>query len=171
MSTDTTSSKRSDEPGPKSSGLQPPKARYEAAVQAGELTHDPAQASFVARLDDLRTRLLTAPPSTPQKSRISRWFGRAEPQTPDPVRGIYVWGGVGRGKTLMMDMFFQSIPFAEKRRNHFHDFMTHTHQALKSLSNQQDPLAIVAGRYASQFRLLCFDEFHVSDIADAMILG
>jgi len=86
-------------------------------------------------------------------------------------RGVYLWGGVGRGKSLLMDAFYGAVAIRRKTRVHFHAFMRDTHEALASLKHEADPLAAVAGRIAKRHRLVCFDEFHVSDIADAMILG
>ena len=88
-----------------------------------------------------------------------------------PPRGVYIWGGVGRGKSLMMDAFYKVSRHRRKRRVHFHEFMRDVHARLRALSGEQDPLDIVAADIAKQVRLLCFDEFHVSDIADAMILA
>ena len=86
-------------------------------------------------------------------------------------RGVYFWGGVGRGKSFLMDCFYDSVPYTRKRRIHFHAFMQQIHRDLKALSGEADPLLSIAARLAAEVRLLCFDEFHVSDIADAMILG
>jgi cell division protein ZapE len=131
---------------------------------------DPVQAAVVDRLNDLRQRLITARET--DSSRVRRWFsafgGKA---TSEPVRGIYLWGGVGRGKTWMMDLFFQSLPFPERRRRHFHRFMHDVHAELKTLQQREAPLDIVADRIAQDARVLCFDELFVADIADAMILG
>ncbi len=88
-----------------------------------------------------------------------------------PPRGLYIWGGVGRGKSLMMDAFFNVSTLKRKRRVHFHAFMREIHHDMKRLSGKEDPLDHISDRLAKQLRLLCFDEFHVSDIADAMILG
>jgi cell division protein ZapE len=88
-----------------------------------------------------------------------------------PPRGLYIWGGVGRGKSLMMDAFFKVSRHRRKRRVHFHEFMREIHARLRALSGQEDPLETIATGIAKELRLLCFDEFHVSDIADAMILG
>ena len=88
-----------------------------------------------------------------------------------PPRGVYLWGGVGRGKTWLMDLFFQSLPFEQKRRSHFHRFMHDVHADLRQHRDTPDPLALVAARIAGRARVLCFDELFVADIADAMLLG
>lgn len=90
---------------------------------------------------------------------------------PELPRGVYFWGGVGRGKSFLMDCFFAAVPYDRKRRVHFHAFMREIHDMLKSFRNESDPLSRVAERIAEKTRLMCFDEFHVSDIADALILG
>ena len=90
---------------------------------------------------------------------------------PAPPKGVYLWGGVGRGKSFLMDAFFLCVPLVRKRRVHFHHFMREIHRELDQLKGTEDPIAAVAARTARRWRLICFDEFHVSDIADAMILG
>ncbi len=90
---------------------------------------------------------------------------------PTPPRGVYFWGGVGRGKSFLMDCFFNAIPYRRKKRIHFHAFMQQIHRDLDAFKGEPDPMLKVAERIAKDVRLLCFDEFHVSDIADAMILG
>lgn len=90
---------------------------------------------------------------------------------PTPPRGVYLWGGVGRGKSLLMDTFYLTVPEERKRRVHFHHFMRDVHREMETLKGKEDPLAAVASRIARRYRLICFDEFHVDDIADAMILG
>lgn len=86
-------------------------------------------------------------------------------------RGVFLWGGVGRGKSFLMDSFYLCVPLVRKRRVHFHHFMREIHRELHEAKGMPDPIAVVAGRTAKRYRLICFDEFHVSDIADAMILG
>jgi cell division protein ZapE len=88
-----------------------------------------------------------------------------------PVKGVYLWGDVGRGKTFLMDVFFDALPFAEKKRFHFHRLMNRVHRQLKELDNEENPVDRVAGELARTTRVLCFDEFFVSDIGDAMILA
>jgi cell division protein ZapE len=133
---------------------------------------DAAQLTAVEKLDDLRGRLVSAHDAT-NSSPLRRWFGNlvGASATRQPERGLYLWGGVGRGKTWLMDMFFQSLPFAEKRRRHFHRFMHDVHTELKGFQNRESPLELVAEGIAHDTRVLCFDELFVSDIADAMILG
>ncbi len=122
----------------------------------------------MARLDDLRERLIDA--HERHSSVISRLIGKLAHTSP-LQKGLYLWGSVGRGKTWLMDLFYQSLPFPERRRRHFHRFMYEVHAELRTLQNQEAPLEIVAKRIAEECRVLCFDEFFVSDIADAMILA
>lgn len=150
-----------------------PVDHYRLALQRGEIEPDPAQAAFVGRLQDLHRRLLQRAEEAPARGGLLGWLARrlGRAGAPAPVRGIYVWGGVGRGKTLLMDYFFDSLPFEARLRVHFHDFMQHVHQELEALGHRRDPLAAVADRLRARTGVLCFDEFHVSDIADAMLLG
>ena len=125
---------------------------------------DAAQKRVVAALDDLRARLLVPQP----KSLLKGLLGR---KTRQLEKGLYVWGGVGRGKTWLMDLFFQSLPFKDKQRSHFHRFMQSVHDELKKHKDVADPLELVADKIARKTRVLCFDELFVADIADAMLLG
>ncbi|MBI3372859.1 MAG: cell division protein ZapE [Betaproteobacteria bacterium] len=90
---------------------------------------------------------------------------------PPPPKGVYLWGGVGRGKSFLMDAFYRCVPLVRKRRVHFHHFMREIHRELDALKGVEDPIAALAEQTRKRYRLICFDEFHVSDIADAMILG
>lgn len=131
---------------------------------------DPAQLAAVAKLDDLRRRLIAA--HTAHPSTLRRWLGSLVAGTSrEPERGLYLWGGVGRGKTWLMDLFFQSLPFPEARRRHFHRFMHDVHTELRGLQNRESPLDLIAAQVARDIQVLCFDELFITDIADAMILG
>ncbi|MDA8349153.1 MAG: cell division protein ZapE [Pseudomonadota bacterium] len=130
---------------------------------------DPAQLAVLARLENLRTRLINA--HAAQGSAARRMLHRLTHRGSAAPRGIYLWGPVGRGKTWLMDLFFQSLTFPERRRRHFHRFMHEVHAELKRLGEHASPLEVLAERIAADTRVLCFDELFVSDIADAMILG
>lgn len=145
-----------------------PKARYQRDLQSGSLLEDRAQADMVAQLDDLFHRLRAREASERRLwPRMRRRFGWWAP----PERGMYIWGGVGRGKTHFMDAFFESLDFQKKLRVHFHRFMQRVHVALTAHSGATDPLELVADDIANEALVLCFDEFFVSDIGDAMILA
>jgi cell division protein ZapE len=143
-------------------------ARYQALVAAGELKPDAAQAAVVARLADLAEQL-AAP--APKPGLLGRLLGRAE--APAAPRGVYIWGGVGRGKSMVMDLFFAAAPVAPKRRAHFHEFMADVHGRIhaRRQAGDTDPLMTVAADIGDAARLLCFDEMQVKDIADAAILS
>lgn len=140
---------------------------YRRRVEKGDLAADAAQARAVEALDRLYRELLRAPPRRGLRQRIAKLAGKPHA----PVRGLYLWGSVGRGKTFVMDLFYNALPFSEKRRQHFHRFMAHVHERLKQHRNVENPLELVAEEIAADTRVLCFDEFAVSDIADAMLLG
>jgi len=137
---------------------------YEAQLKARGFTSDPAQRAAAARLQRLYTELIGF--KAARRSKLRKMFAR-----PSQPRSVYFWGGVGRGKSFLMDCFFDSVPYTRKRRVHFHAFMQEVQNDLKNHNHEPDPLQKVADRIARETRLLCFDEFHVSDIADAMILG
>ena len=141
-------------------------AYEEHLLQHGHV-RDPSQSRVVGLLAELQDRLLAAPPP---KRGIARLLSRDRNSAP-AIKGLYVWGGVGRGKTFLMDLFFETLPLEAKRRAHFHRIMHDVHQRLGALGDIEDPLAAVARDIAAEARVLCFDEFFVSDIGDAMILG
>lgn len=121
-------------------------------------------------MDDLRDRLIAAHEA--QSTAFARLIAKIGTGAQRPLeKGVYLWGSVGRGKTWLMDIFYQSLPFPERRRRHFHRFMADVHAQLRDLKDQEAPLDLVAQSIAAECRVLCFDEFFVSDIADAMILA
>ncbi|MGB0957402.1 MAG: cell division protein ZapE, partial [Litorivicinus sp.] len=149
-----------------------PLATYQRMLDAGDIFPDAAQATAVGMLDQLRSRLINFTPAQPAKGFVSNLLGRWKPlPAPVPETGLYFWGGVGRGKTFLMDLFYDSLPFDDKKRIHFHRFMLQVHAELRDLQGQEDPLERVADRLADTMRVLCLDEFIVTDITDAMILA
>ncbi|MDA0978745.1 MAG: cell division protein ZapE, partial [Proteobacteria bacterium] len=149
--------------------MKGPADRYREGIESGDFQADAAQSEAIEKLQHLYERLLTASP-TSKPGFLGRLMGR-QPEPPRPVRGLYFWGGVGRGKTFLMDLFYESLPFPEKRRLHFHRFMREVHHDLRVLQGEPNPLRKVAAGFASRGRVLCFDEFFVSDITDAMLLA
>jgi cell division protein ZapE len=139
-------------------------AWLEPLLAARGTTLDPSQSEAFDRLSELATELEAF--RAARQSALKKLF-----LPPDVPRGVYLWGGVGRGKSFLMDGFFATVAIRRKTRVHFHAFMRSVHEELATLKDEQDPLAVVAARIAHRHRLICFDEFHVSDIADAMILG
>jgi len=142
---------------------------YRRELRENGYQSDPAQLVAVAALSDLRQRLIRRQRAASKARKLLHAVLRRAPRPPEP--GLYLWGAVGRGKTWLMDMFYDSLPFAQKRRRHFHRFMQDVHNGLKEHAGQQAPLERVADGIAAGVEVLCFDEFFVSDIADAMILG
>ncbi|MFO7550154.1 MAG: cell division protein ZapE [Haliea sp.] len=142
-----------------------PWQRYQADLQREGFSHDPAQEAAVRLLQDLYERLLA------RESQRQSWWRRWRRQPPEPEQGLYLWGGVGRGKTYLVDTFYECLPMEAKLRVHFHRFMQRVHAELKALAGEKNPLPLIADRLAAEARVICFDEFFVTDIADAMILG
>lgn len=136
---------------------------YEHALSERGYKADEAQRRAVDRLQDYFNDWVQF--KSDRSSALKKLFKR-----PDVPRGVYLWGGVGRGKSFLMDAFFHTVPVKRKTRVHFHEFMRSVHHELEAVKGQQDPLDEVARRIAKRYRLICFDEFHVSDVADAMIL-
>ncbi|MGF1680660.1 AFG1 family ATPase [Photobacterium minamisatsumaniensis] len=147
-----------------------PQQKYQQDLKRPDFYADNAQAMAVRHLEDLYQRLLL-PPEVPQKSLFSRWFKRESTDVVTPEKGLYFWGGVGRGKTYLVDTFFDCLPTERKMRVHFHRFMHRVHHEMQQLGQQADPLEVVADRFKLETDIICFDEFFVSDITDAMILG
>jgi cell division protein ZapE len=137
---------------------------YQHALDRRGYVPDAAQLQAVERLQQLYEEW------TAYKARRSTRLRRLVVR-PSLPRGVYLWGAVGRGKSFLMDSFYQCLPLERKTRVHFHDFMRGVHRELEELKGQEDPLRALAGRIARRYRLICFDEFHVNDIADAMILA
>jgi len=152
-------------------------AQYAAGVAAGRVERDPAQLAVIEKMARLEGRI--------EQNRLTRkssslgWLFASRESTLPRIKGLYIYGDVGRGKTMLMDFFFQASPVARKRRAHFHEFMLDVHERVHAFRQKmklgehegEDPIRHVANELAQQAWLLCFDEFHVTDIADAMILG
>jgi len=152
-------------------------AQYDAEVAAGRVERDDAQLAVVATMARLEARILEYR-LTRKSSPLGWLFASRERELPR-IKGLYIYGDVGRGKTMLMDLFFEASPVERKRRAHFHEFMLDVHERVHAVREKmkigehegQDPIRLVAEQLAEKAWLLCFDEFHVTDIADAMILG
>jgi cell division protein ZapE len=140
-----------------------PTMAYAAGVARGDWSHDPAQQPALRELDRLHDVLVSPP---------RRGFFDALLRRPAPApTGLYLWGGVGRGKTFLIDLFYDGLPIREKRRTHFHRFMREVHAQLRAHAGASDPLALIAKQWRDELRVLVLDEFFVNDIGDAMLLG
>lgn len=133
---------------------------YQQQCQQGNIQPDPEQLAALEAFQAVSDQL--------QQKKTS---GILRLRKPKPVQGLYIWGGVGIGKTLLMDCFFHTLPFPQKLRLHFHAFMYKIHQELKRLQGSKNPMQIIANDFAKKYRVICFDEFVVSDIVDAMLLA
>ncbi|AHF78665.1 hypothetical protein Sant_3685 [Sodalis praecaptivus] len=154
-----------------------PLSLYQQMLAQGEYQPDDVQAAAIARLDRIHQQLGAAQhtaasaPSGLLRLLGKKWRGKGERATDEPVQGLYMWGGVGRGKTWLMDLFYRSLPGERKLRLHFHRFMLRVHEEMTRLQGHQDPLEIIADGFKTETDVLCFDEFFVTDITDAMLLG
>ena len=145
-------------------------ARLRAEVAGHRLEFDAGQQDAAEKLDALRAGLLAQSRSLKVKLRAQlRWLP-VQP-TDTPLRGLYLWGGVGRGKTMLMDMFFESLRPSFAERTHFYRFMRQIHAQLRRIKKRAEPLDAVAEKLAARFQVICLDEFFVADIGDAMILS
>src|SRR5579863_9193074 len=152
-------------------------AQYAAGVAAGRVESDAAQLAVLEKMARLETRI--AEYRLTRKSSSLGWLFASRQRALPGIKGIYIYGDVGRGKTMLMDFFFETSPVAHKRRAHFHEFMLDVRERIHAVRQDMkrgehegdDPIRLVADALADQAWLLCFDEFHVTDIADAMILG
>ncbi|SEI40850.1 cell division protein ZapE [Allopseudospirillum japonicum] len=166
-----------------------PLERYQQDLQRNDFSYDAAQENAVKHLQRLYDELLSTPPggkvvtkriqleSQPKKGLFSKLLGTSSGarekivKSVEPIKGLYFWGGVGRGKTYLVDTFYESLPFPEKSRTHFHRFMQRVHAELRRYDGERNPLKLVADTLAKEARVICFDEFFVKDITDAMILA
>ena len=159
-----------------------PLERYQEDLKRSDFQYDPSQEAAVKHLQRLYDDLVAAPTAVPKavvaskgiKAKMAGLLGKksdpAKPPVPQ-VQGLYFWGGVGRGKTYLVDTFYEALPFPEKMRTHFHRFMQRVHNELTHYKGEKNPLTLIAGKFAAEARVICFDEFFVKDITDAMILA
>ncbi|MCC5883558.1 MAG: AFG1 family ATPase [Halomonas sp.] len=167
----------------RSTAASTPLARYRADLERDDFHYDPAQEQAVGHLQRLYDQLVASPRTEPLsvttgrglKSKVAGLFGKRDKAPTQPavpaIQGLYFWGGVGRGKTYLVDTFHASLPFPDKMRTHFHRFMQRVHNELEHYKGEKNPLTLIAGKFAAEARVICFDEFFVKDITDAMILA
>ena len=141
-----------------------PSQAYAQGAARGEWQDDPAQHATLRELDRIHVSLLESA-DTGWRGKLSFW------KKPEPVRGLYLWGGVGRGKTFLVDLFYDGLPSQQKYRTHFHRFMRRVQERLREHAGQSDPLAKIAEEWRDELRVLVLDEFFVTDIGDAMLLA
>lgn len=146
-----------------------PWEKYQDDLSLIDFQYDSAQENAVKELQRLFDELTQPKKKRTWRVTLKARFGKG--MNKPSIQGIYFWGGVGRGKTYLVDTFYDCLPFEKKMRVHFHRFMQRVHQELKQLDNQEDPLKLIATKLANETCIICFDEFFVSDITDAMILG
>ncbi|CAM4128475.1 cell division protein ZapE [Shewanella aquimarina] len=144
-----------------------PWQHYQADLQRDDFSYDPAQEQAVKALQRVYDELIAAQQKPTGMAKLLGFLAKPAPS----VQGLYLWGGVGRGKTYLMDTFYDALPGERKLRAHFHRFMHQIHLDLDNLKGQRDPLLVIAKRMAESYQVICFDEFFVSDITDAMLLG
>ena len=147
--------------------LRTPLQRYQSDIEKNRIIPDPVQAAVVNRVQTLYDDLA----ASTSVGRFKRLFMRFSTRRGRPVTGLYLWGSVGSGKTYIVDMLYDCLPFERKLRVHFHRYMQWVHAELKQLADVEVPLRLVADKLARDTSVICFDEFHVSDITDAMLLG
>ena len=149
-----------------------PLQKYKQDLERDDFQYDEAQENAVKHLERLYQELTVKPVQVRGfKKVLNRWKKVMAKPEKQAVKGLYFWGGVGRGKTYLVDTFYDCLPFENKMRVHFHRFMHRVHDELKLLAGKSDPLKIIAKKFAQETSIICFDEFFVSDITDAMILG
>ncbi|MEC9375957.1 MAG: cell division protein ZapE [Pseudomonadota bacterium] len=148
----------------------PLKREYKNVLSKNGFISDPSQLEIIEQLNKIYLQLCDAPPAGSWKKSINRKLPK-KLISYKPIKGLYIWGDVGRGKTFIMDIFFASLPFDDKLRYHFHRLMYRIHKQLHKLKGESDPIEIIADGIANQARVICFDEFFVEDIGDAMLLG
>ncbi|MGQ7260215.1 cell division protein ZapE [Vreelandella sp. V005] len=160
-----------------------PIERYRADLEREDFQYDAAQEQAVTHLQRLYEELVAAPTTVPKtlvahkglKAKMAGLMGKKSSSADKPVlpqvKGLYFWGGVGRGKTYLVDTFYESLPFPDKMRTHFHRFMQRVHNELTHYKGEKNPLTLIASKFANEARVICFDEFFVKDITDAMILA